>query len=149
MSNIIQGRSKIAVDPKGRFTMPTRYKDWWMQYQGQFTITRTYDQKKGLLILPQTMWEEYAEEITKNQGRTLKRWVIGNAEAVEMDNMGRILLSPELREAASIGTSIFLIGLGDHFEIWNPQTLMDKESEESGQLPPPIPDTLKNVPFLF
>ena len=48
-----------------------------------------------------------------------KRLLIGFAEEITLDNAGRILVSPELRQYAGIEKQIMLVGQGSHFEVWN------------------------------
>jgi MraZ protein len=51
-----------------------------------------------------------------------KRIFLGNAMDVEMDSTGRILVSPELRAAAGITRDTMLLGMGNHFELWDKPT---------------------------
>ena len=47
---------------------------------------------------------------------------LGNAMDVEMDATGRVLVSPELRQAAGIAKDAILLGMGNHFELWDKAT---------------------------
>ena len=57
---------------------------------------------------------------------------------------GRILLSPELREASRMGKDALLLGNGSHFELWDKQVYAAKEAQAREQ---PLPDAL--VDFVF
>ena len=46
-----------------------------------------------------------------------------------MDGTGRILVSPELRAAAGIARDALLLGMGNHFELWDKATHDAKEAE--------------------
>jgi MraZ protein len=48
-----------------------------------------------------------------------QRLLIGNAQEVELDGAGRILVSPELRQFANLDKSVTLVGLGSKFELWD------------------------------
>ena len=65
-----------------------------------------------------------------------KRIFLGNAMDVEMDGTGRVLISPELRQAAGISKDTMLLGMGNHFELWDKATYEAKEAEAmSGDMP--------------
>jgi MraZ protein len=80
-----------------------------------------------LLLYPLPEWEEIERKLVRlgnlnNQARRLQRLLIGHATEVEMDNNGRILLPPPLREFANLDKRIALTGQGNKFEIWDEQT---------------------------
>jgi hypothetical protein len=41
---------------------------------------------------------------------------------VELDGTGRVLISPELRQAAGLTREAMLLGMGRHFELWDKAT---------------------------
>tara|TARA_B100000902_G_C26867242_1_gene695969 strand:- start:334 stop:600 length:267 start_codon:yes stop_codon:yes gene_type:complete len=57
-----------------------------------------------------------------------KRVLVGFAEELELDNSGRLLISPALRQFAKFEKQVMLIGQGSHFEIWS-RTFWDKQLE--------------------
>ena len=58
-----------------------------------------------------------------------KRIFLGNAMDVELDGTGRVLVSPELRASAGIEKDTMLLGMGNHFELWDKATYEAKEAE--------------------
>jgi len=58
-----------------------------------------------------------------------KRVFLGHASDVEMDATGRVLVSPELRAAAGISRDVMLLGMGDHFELWDKASYDAQEAE--------------------
>lgn len=58
-----------------------------------------------------------------------KRIFLGNAMDVEMDGTGRVLVSPELREAAGISKEAVLLGMGSYFELWDKSTYDAQEAK--------------------
>lgn len=73
-----------------------------------------------------------------------RRIFLGNAMDVELDGSGRVLVSPELRSAASLEKEVTLLGMGAHFELWDSQTYAAKEAAAMAQ---GMPDALKNFTF--
>ena len=53
------------------------------------------------------------------QSSALQRLLVGYAEDLELDNSGRLLVSPALREFANLEKQAMLVGQGSHFELWN------------------------------
>lgn len=102
-------------------TVPTRHRDaLHSESEGRLTLTRHPD--GCLLMYPRTVWEVRRVQIRgwSMAAEAWKRIFLGNANDVEMDNAGRVLISPELREAVALNpdSKVMLLGLGDHFEIW-------------------------------
>jgi MraZ protein len=101
--------------------VPTKHRDAiQLQSEGRLTFTRSPD--PCLLLLPRPVWEHKREQIAKwdLQFKAYQRLFLGSASDVEMDNAGRVLIAPELREAAgmSLEAKVMLVGLGTHFEVW-------------------------------
>ena len=65
-------------------------------------------------------------------------------EDVELDGTGRVLVSPELRAAAGIERETMLLGMGNHFELWDKAMYEAKEAEA---LRGDMPDVFKEFSF--
>ena len=60
------------------------------------------------------------------------------------ESTGRVLLSPELREAAMMGKEALLLGNGSHFELWDKGVYTAKEALARQQ---PLPAALQDLVF--
>ena len=80
------------------------------------------------MLFPRPEWEHFRERIAQLpvSAQWWKRIFLGNAMDVEMDGTGRILVSPELRQAAGIVRDTLLLGMGNHFELWDKATYEGK-----------------------
>jgi len=128
---MFQGGSALALDAKGRMTIPTRHRDALAeQAAGRLTLTRHPD--GCLLVYPRPVWEEKREQIVKlpMSARSFQRLLLGNAQDVELDGAGRVLVAPELRSAAGLTRDVMLLGLGAHFEWWDAATLAERENAD-------------------
>jgi len=108
------------MDAKGRFAMPTRHRESLSALcAGQLTLTK--NPSGCLMVFPRPAWEEFRAKVMTlpMSAAGWKRVFLGNAMDVEIDAAGRVLVSPELREAAGIGKDVMLLGLGNHFELWD------------------------------
>lgn len=99
-----------------------------------------------LWIFPRPEWEKFRDKIAAMpmSAQWIKRIFLGNAMDVEMDGTGRVLVSPELREAAGISKDCLLLGMGSYFELWDKATYDAKEAQATqGDLP----DAFKDFSF--
>lgn len=56
------------------------------------------------------------------EARELKRFFHANAETLELDSAGRIMVSPKFASHAKITKDVTVIGVGDCLELWDPPT---------------------------
>ncbi len=125
--------------------MPTRHRDVLASTAAsQLTITK--HPHGCLMVFPRPEWEKFRDSVAKlpMSAQWWKRVFLGNAMDVELDGTGRVLVSPELREAAGITRDTMLLGMGNHFELWDKATYDAKEAEA---LKGEVPDALKDFSF--
>jgi MraZ protein len=100
--------------------MPTRHRDTLQALcDARLTLTRHPD--GCLLVYPRPRWELKREEIAQlpYAARALQRLLLGSAIDVELDAAGRLLVPSELRAAAGLERDAMLLGMGEHFELWD------------------------------
>ena len=110
--------------------MPTRHRDVLSATAaGQLTLTK--HPHGCLMVFPRPEWEKFRERIAQlpMSAQWWKRIFLGNAQDVDMDGTGRVLVSPELRQAAGLTRDCMLLGMGQHFELWDKATYDAKEAE--------------------
>ncbi len=142
---MFQGASSLSLDAKGRLSVPTRHRDVLAATaQSQLTITK--HPHGCLMIFPRPEWEKFRERVAElpMSAQWWKRVFLGNAMDMELDGTGWVLISPELREAAGISREIMLLGMGNHFELWDKATYDTKEAQAmQGEMP----DVFKDFSF--
>jgi len=142
---VFQGASSLSLDAKGRLSVPTRHRDVLSATAGgQITITK--HPHGCLMIFPRNEWEKFRERIAAlpMSAQWWKRIFLGNAMDADMDGTGRVLISPELRAAAGLGKEAVLLGMGNHFELWDAATYAAQEAEAmQGEMP----DVFKDFSF--
>ncbi|HEX5804719.1 MAG TPA: division/cell wall cluster transcriptional repressor MraZ [Macromonas sp.] len=127
---MFQGASSLSLDAKGRLSVPTRHRDVLSATAGgQLTVTRHPD--GCLMVFPRPEWEKFRERIAAlpMSAQWYKRMFLGNAMDCEMDASGRVLIAPELRKPTSLNKEAILLGMGNHFELWDAETYALKEAE--------------------
>jgi len=138
---VFQGASSLSLDAKGRLSVPTRHRDVLSATAaGQLTITR--HPHGCLMLFPRSEWEKFRERVAAlpMTAHWWKRIFLGNAMDVDMDSTGRVLISPELRDATQITKETILLGMGSHFELWDKSTY---EAQEALAMQADMPDVLR------
>jgi len=143
---VFRGVAQLSLDSKGRLAVPSRYREALMvRCAGRLVITADFD--KCLLLYPLPDWEPIQQKLMGLSSlnpriRDLQRQLIGYAEDIEMDAAGRVLVSPALREFATLEKSAVLVGQGNKFELWDKrkweQALERSSGFGDGDLPPEL-----------
>jgi len=141
---MFRGATKVTLDAKGRMAIPTRYRERLAtRCDGEIVVT--VDRDRCLLIYPLPEWEELERKLVRlpslhKVARRIVRIMVGYATEVDMDTNGRILVSRELRNFASLDKQAMLIGQGNKFELWDEELWNQKRDEwlseeDDGELP--------------
>ena len=116
------GRYQHTVDPKGRLSIPARYRNALAQYEGNLIVVPN---GQSLEVYPFPEWERLVAAINDQsrfdaEVRTLGRLYVSRAKEVELDGAGRVLLPPDTREQAGLVKDVTLVGIGrEFFEVWD------------------------------
>jgi MraZ protein len=142
---MFQGTSALTLDTKGRMSIPSRYRSM-LQEQTEDRVTLTRHPDGCLLLFPRPEWETFRNKMVTlpMNANWWRRLFLGSASDIEIDRSSRILISPELRAAASLDKEVLLLGMGGCFEIWDTQTYLAKERAAMAEQ---MPDGLKNLTF--
>lgn len=125
------GVQELSIDSKGRLAVPAKFRDVLLR---QFTpmLVITLDSRHRLLIYPEQVWEKEAERIlawklpsdentAENKKKIMRKQnlLLHNAETVEVDGAGRVLLPANLRKWVQFEKEVTLVGHADHLELWD------------------------------
>ncbi|GFO71617.1 MraZ protein [Bathymodiolus japonicus methanotrophic gill symbiont] len=155
---MFRGVTAINLDAKGRFAIPTRFREELQECcERQLVVTVAVNEKcigeAGCLWLyPLPEWEKLELTVSKlptlnKMAGKLRRFLIGNSTETEMDAQGRLLLSEKLRKFAGMGKKIILVGQLNKFEIWNEDAWNAKENEWLQGDDDDGPDELEGLSF--
>lgn len=123
------GRYDHTIDEKGRLIIPARYRE---QLEAGAYITCGFDQ--NLIVLTASHFEQIYQRvmqmsITDLSARQLRRHMFSNADLLQFDKTGRILIPQFLRNLARLDTNVTVVGVGDFFEVWSAEEWA-KQSEQ-------------------
>jgi MraZ protein len=145
------GETAINLDAKGRFAIPTRYRELIdEQCGGELVLTYSAFDSGALWLSPREHWESMRDQVLalgnfEPAHRGLQRRLVGSATPVEPDGTGRIQLPATLRQVAGLEKHIVLLGMGTKFEIWNETTLNKKRQEEETNLADTASEEMRNL----
>ena len=81
-----------------------------------------------LHLYPHEDWVDFEERLggvasLDPDAQRLARWMISGAVEAPIDNQGRMLVPPFLRDRAQLGREVAILGVGKRMEIWNRERL--------------------------
>lgn len=114
------GEYDHSLDERGRVTLPKKIRT--EIEERELILAKGFD--PCIFGFDKNSWEKEAAKhletpVTDEDGRKLRRYLFSTAQKVEIDKLGRILMPAQLKEYASIGRDVIIIGAGDHFEVWD------------------------------
>ncbi len=112
------GRYYHTIEEKGRVSLPKKFRE----AGNEWVITRGLD--GGLfLFLNKTFAQEMEklsqQSFTKKAQRDFIRLMTNEAQEVELDQSGRLLLPEYLRATAQLAKNIVIVGSYQRVELWD------------------------------
>ena len=120
---MFRGRYEHTIDAKGRTSLPARYRDVLAGMgERRIVITNALDACLNAYAMPK--WLEFEEKLAKLPRfdpavQRLKRLYVSGAVECEIDDSGRILVPPTLRDYAKLEKDVVWAGSGDYAELWD------------------------------
>jgi MraZ protein len=115
-----------AVDTKGRFNLPFRFRRaGQMPEDEKYVVTKGAD--GALALLPYAVWIENFNRMRRGEpGATLRenlRRMSRASQVVVPDGQGRVAIPAEFLKSRGIGQKVTVLGMGSYMELWDPQVL--------------------------
>jgi MraZ protein len=122
------GQYRHSIDNKGRLMVPARFRD--VLADGGY-ITQGFD--RNLMVLTSQAFEFVSHRVnqlslTDETARQLRRLIFATADRVDLDKTGRIRVPQFLMERAGFSGEAVIVGVGDYFEIWAPESWENQET---------------------
>lgn len=129
-SEMFLGQYQHSIDAKGRLIVPAKFRD---DLGERFVVTKGLD--NCLFAYPQEEWRVFEDKLkqlplTNPGARKFVRFFFAGAVECELDNQGRIMVPPHLREYAGLKKDVVSIGVNNRIEIWNRDSWNDYSDEE-------------------
>lgn len=122
---ISQYESKISS--KFQIALPKRFRE---ELGDRIIITKGLG--KRLMIVSEKNWETLLEgtqesPFIQKDASDMQRFILANAQYVELDSKGRCVLTEYLRSYAGITNEIIFAGMGRYVEIWNKENWNEEQ----------------------
>ncbi len=121
---MLVGQYSHSIDDKNRLSLPAKFRQ---EMGKKVVITPGLD--SCLFIFTVKQWEKISERLSVSENSMLQadnrgfnRYLLGGAVEVEVDAVGRMLLSPHLRERGKLTSKVVFIGVRDRVELWDEAT---------------------------
>lgn len=113
------GEYKHTIDTKKRMALPAKFRK---ELGAEVVITRGLD--NCLAVYPLKEWETISDKLGKLpegqlEARGFARIKLAGAMAVELDQLGRILIPEYLKQYAGLAKNVVICGLYNRLEIWD------------------------------
>jgi len=117
----LTGTYQCSLDAKGQLTLPRSLRD---QFNGSDTILLSPGPDKCLWLTNQAHLERLGERLEQSQAneadvRVFKRLYFAQTEKLSVNDDGRVTLPERLSVFAGLQQEVVLVGIDDHFEVWD------------------------------
>ena len=139
---MFRGFSNLALDAKGRLSLPARYREQVASVCENCLVVTVNPWDQCLWLYPTQEWEAAEAKLmglsdSDKWDRRTKQILRGYATDCQLDGQGRLLIPPELREFAQLDREVAFLGQGNRFEIWNKATWEVRRGEWFDQVERP------------
>lgn len=130
-----KGQEEYSVDNKGRVNFPYKMRKGLSGEVNKFVINRGLE--KCIEVYPIETWKIKEEQISRlnyynPEKRYFMRTLLSWAEEIILDGQQRIPIPKRLLNFAGIKSNVIINGMGDHIEIWDPDTYYDYLNQFGG-----------------
>ncbi len=123
------GNALNGIDAKGRVSVPASFREVLAARSDGRTLVVAPAERADCLVgydagYPAKVRAELESRFTGDYSDARDdrfRATFGAAERVAIDDNGRIIVSAALKDAGELDRSALFWGMGDYFEIWNPE----------------------------
>jgi MraZ protein len=138
---MFRGRYQHSIDPKGRLSVPARFREALAQLGDHAEQLVVVPNEHALEVHPLAEWQRIEEKLNAQpmftpEVRQLSRLYMSRAKDVTVDNVGRVLLPPDTRKQAGLDKEVTLVGGGRRmFEVWDRARFEEYERTQGDTLP--------------
>lgn len=123
------GNMEAKTDAKGRVFVPACFRKTLQNAGEDYLVLRKDIFQDCLVLYPGSIWENEIEMLrsrlnkwNSDQQQIFRQFVL-DAERIEIDASGRILIPKRYLQLVGIDTDVRFLGVDDTFEIWAKEKL--------------------------
>jgi MraZ protein len=116
------GEYEVNFTAPGRIVLPKKLRE--LLNDGEFVLSKGFDE--CLSGYNKQDWEVRSHELLgvsllEKENLQKRRFLFSSAVYLEIDDQGRFVIPKSLLGFAGLSEKVIIAGVGDHFEIWNPE----------------------------
>lgn len=131
------GHKRHKIDSRSRTSLPAEFREELIRMdESRLVMARNFDgdEFRYLVVYPKREWEKISKMFNEvNQfdpdALRVKRYFLAYGEPCSLDNLGRILVSPELRQFAGFRETVIWRGMVNYVELWDEETWLRAETK--------------------
>jgi MraZ protein len=113
------GEYTVSFSAPGRIVLPKKLRE--LLKGNTFVLSKGFD--TCLAGYDKEDWELRAKELLnvsllERENLDKKRFLFSSAVYLEIDEQGRFVVPKNLLQYGNLNTKVTIVGVGDHFEIW-------------------------------
>jgi MraZ protein len=130
----LTGTYQCSLDEKGQLTLPRAIRD---QLGSSDTVLLSPGPDKCLWLTNQPHLERLGERLDQSQAneadvRVFKRLYFAQTEKLTINGDGRVSVPERLGQFAGLHQEVVLVGIDDHFEVWDAARWRSYTQQKSG-----------------
>lgn len=129
----IEGR----LDEKGRIFVPASYRKILAEAESKRIVMRRDTDNECLMFYPEQVWNEKVNAMRQAldewdpEDQLMLMQFMSDAEYLEMDGQGRILLQKKNLETIGAQQDVLFVGMLNRFALWTPEKFADKRLSQT------------------
>lgn len=129
----IEGR----LDEKGRIFVPATYRKILAEADSKRLVMRRDTDNECLMFYPEQVWNEKVEQMRQvldewnPEDQLILMQFMADAEYMEMDGQGRILLQKKNLETIGAQQDVLFVGMLNRFALWTPENFAAKRLSQT------------------
>ena len=126
---MFRGRYEHTIDSKGRLSIPSRFREVILGKGDERLVITNFviDSMRCLDVYPLDEWLHFEEEIKKKpkfdrRMMMFQNYYLAGACECVVDNQGRVLVPPLLRQYVGLKRDVVLVAALEKFRVWDKET---------------------------
>ena len=135
------GKIEAKIDVKGRVFVPSVFRKVFSEEDRERIVVRMEADEKYLVVYPESVWNKQVLDLQSKlnewdpEDQMLLMQFVGDAEILDFDSQGRVLLPKRLQVRLGGGSELVFVGMVDRIALWSKEmyeaqfAMKDKLSE--------------------
>ena len=131
------GNIEARLDEKGRIFVPASYRKILAESESKRIVMRRDTDNECLMFYPEHIWNEKVEQMRQvldewdPEDQLLLMQFMADAEFLEPDGQGRILLQKKNLETIGAQNYVLFVGMLNRFALWTPENFANKRLSQT------------------